>query len=166
MTVTGCSPHNSNPEVGNIVVKATVFRINLIIDGAPISSRARTHHSHYQTSRLLTSSLCRCPRPPHNPVYPRSLDPSVLVFSLSLHRHPCICVLFSSRFICFNYIQQRTSTQDWCVYDNRDSDSVSVISPFLRFSLTFPHRCIVITTLPYAYLLEIDVSKCVTMTSE
>jgi hypothetical protein len=35
---------------------------------------------------------------PDNPVYPRSLDPSVLVFSLSLYRHPTICILFGSRF--------------------------------------------------------------------
>ncbi len=32
---------------------------------------------------------------PYNPVYPRGLDPSVLVFSLSLYRHPSICILFT-----------------------------------------------------------------------
>jgi hypothetical protein len=37
-----------------------------------------------------------------NPVYARCLDPSVLAFSLSLHRHPFICILFSSRFTCYN----------------------------------------------------------------
>ena len=35
---------------------------------------------------------------PHNPVYVSRLDPSVLAFSLSLYRHPSICILFSSRF--------------------------------------------------------------------
>jgi len=38
---------------------------------------------------------------PRNPVYVRSLDPSVLVISLSLHRHPFVCMLFSSRFTCY-----------------------------------------------------------------
>ncbi len=33
------------------------LRINLNIDGVPISSKSHTHLSHSQTSRLLTSSL-------------------------------------------------------------------------------------------------------------
>ncbi len=32
----------------------------------------------------------------------RRLDPSVLAISLSLHRHPFVCFLFSSRFTCYN----------------------------------------------------------------
>ena len=40
-------------KVDNILVKATALRINLYIDGAPIGSRAHTHPSHSQTSRLL-----------------------------------------------------------------------------------------------------------------
>jgi hypothetical protein len=39
---------------------------------------------------------------PRNPVYARRLDSSVLVISLSLHRHPFVCILFSSRFTCYN----------------------------------------------------------------
>ncbi len=35
-------------------------------------------------------------------MYVRSLDPSVLEFSLSLYRHPIICILFSSRFTSYN----------------------------------------------------------------
>jgi hypothetical protein len=35
----------------------TTLRINLNIDGVPITSRTHTHPSHSQTSRLLTSSL-------------------------------------------------------------------------------------------------------------
>ncbi len=35
-------------------------------------------------------------------MYARSLDPSVLVFSLSLYRHPIICILFRSRFTSYN----------------------------------------------------------------
>jgi hypothetical protein len=39
---------------------------------------------------------------PHNPLYVRRLDPSVLSFSLSSHRHPSICILFSSHFTSYN----------------------------------------------------------------
>ncbi len=44
-------------KVGSTLVKDEVLRINLNIDGAPITSRTHTHSSHSQTSRLLTSSL-------------------------------------------------------------------------------------------------------------
>ncbi len=43
--------------VGNILVKTTVLRINLNIDGVSITLKSHTHPSHSQTSRLLTSSL-------------------------------------------------------------------------------------------------------------
>jgi hypothetical protein len=39
------------------LVKVTILRINLNLDGSPISSKSDTHPSHSQTSRLLTSSL-------------------------------------------------------------------------------------------------------------
>ena len=35
-------------------------------------------------------SIFRCPSPPRNPVYTRRVDPSVLAFSLSSHRHSYI----------------------------------------------------------------------------
>ncbi len=44
-------------KVGSTLAKAAALRINLNIDGAPITSRTHTHTSHSQTSRLLTSSL-------------------------------------------------------------------------------------------------------------
>jgi hypothetical protein len=44
-------------KVGSTLAKAATLRINLNIDGAPITSRTHTHPSHSQTSRLLTSSL-------------------------------------------------------------------------------------------------------------
>ena len=44
-------------KVGSTLTKAAVLRINLNIDGTPITSRTHTHPSHSQTSRLLTSSL-------------------------------------------------------------------------------------------------------------
>jgi hypothetical protein len=43
--------------VGSTLAKAAALRINLNIDGAPITSRTHTHPSHLQTPRLLTSSL-------------------------------------------------------------------------------------------------------------
>ena len=44
-------------KVGLALVKAEVLRINLNLDGAPITFKSHTHPSHSQTSRLLTSSL-------------------------------------------------------------------------------------------------------------
>jgi hypothetical protein len=44
-------------KIGNILAKAAALRITLNIDGAPLTSRSRTHPSHSQTSRLVTSSL-------------------------------------------------------------------------------------------------------------
>jgi hypothetical protein len=43
--------------VGNIVTEASVVRVNLNLDGAPIASSSHTHPSYSQTSHLLTSSL-------------------------------------------------------------------------------------------------------------
>jgi hypothetical protein len=42
---------------GNLLVETADLRINLNLDGAPITSKSHTHPSHSQTSRLLTSSL-------------------------------------------------------------------------------------------------------------
>ena len=39
---------------------------------------------------------------PLNPVYVRCLDPSVLSFSLSLYRHPSMCILFTFRLDSYN----------------------------------------------------------------
>ena len=44
-------------KVDSTLAKAAALRINLNIDGTPITSRTHTHPSHSQTSRLLTSSL-------------------------------------------------------------------------------------------------------------
>jgi hypothetical protein len=43
--------------VGLTLGKTPALRINLNLDGAPITSKSHTHPSHSQTSRLLTSSL-------------------------------------------------------------------------------------------------------------
>ncbi len=44
-------------KVGSTLGKDKVLRVNLNLDGEPITSRTHTHPSHSQTSRLLTSSL-------------------------------------------------------------------------------------------------------------
>ncbi len=44
-------------KVDSSLVKAAAIRVNLNIDGAPITSRSHTHPSDSQASRLLTSSL-------------------------------------------------------------------------------------------------------------
>ncbi len=50
------SPHLKS-KCGNLLTKTEVLRINLNLDGTPITSKSHTHPSHSQTSRLLTSSL-------------------------------------------------------------------------------------------------------------
>ncbi len=44
-------------KVGSTLTKDAALRVNLNIDGTPITSRTHTHPSHSKTSRLLTSSL-------------------------------------------------------------------------------------------------------------
>jgi hypothetical protein len=51
------SVHLKN-KVGLVLAKAASLRITLNFDGAPIIFTSHTHPSHWQTSRLLTSSLC------------------------------------------------------------------------------------------------------------
>jgi hypothetical protein len=48
-------PNNLDQSHNNTETAAS--RINLNIDGAPITSKTHTHPSHSQTSRILTSSL-------------------------------------------------------------------------------------------------------------
>ena len=44
-------------KVNSTLSKTVVLRVNLNLDGTPITSRIHTHPSDSQTSRLLTSSL-------------------------------------------------------------------------------------------------------------
>jgi hypothetical protein len=44
-------------QVDSTLTKTSALRININIDGTPITSKTHTHPSHSQTSRLLTSSL-------------------------------------------------------------------------------------------------------------
>jgi hypothetical protein len=82
----------------------------------PLASRSHSHPSHSQTSLLLVSSLSLGVPVPHttqcNTLYPSRADPSVLAFSLSLHRHPYICILFSSRFI-YSSLKKKSRDVSW-----------------------------------------------------
>jgi hypothetical protein len=49
--------HQLKGKVGLVLAKTVALRINLNLDGEPITSKSHTHPSHSQTSRLLTSSL-------------------------------------------------------------------------------------------------------------
>ncbi len=89
-------------KVDNTLVKTAVSRVNLNLDGTPITSRTHTHTSHSETYRLLTSYLSLgvpVPTVPQGTQCVRSVDFSTLVFSLSSHRHWYIGLIFSSRFI-------------------------------------------------------------------
>ncbi len=95
--------------------KVVTLCTSLNIDGVTITSKTHTHPSHSQTSRLLTSSLSLgvpVPRTTYTTqcirgvqisqfqflVFPR-VDFSVLVFSLSSHRHSYIGLVFRSHFL-------------------------------------------------------------------
>jgi hypothetical protein len=70
-------------------------------------------------------------------------DPSVLVCSLSLYRHPSqIYILVRSRFTSYYKRKSSTSLMYLSVYKSRDIASESAPSPSPRSSLTYVHRCI------------------------
>ena len=54
---------------------------------------------HSKLSPINLVSIFGCSSSPYNPVYTRRVGPSVLVFSLSFHRHPHICISFTYHFI-------------------------------------------------------------------
>jgi hypothetical protein len=85
---------------------------------------------------------------PHNPVYVRRLGPSILEFSLSLHRHPSICILFSSRFTSYN--EQIMSHTVCCPHVN-SSSLRSVTS-----SLTIPSKSHSLITLTNLSTINLD----------
>ncbi len=78
----------------------TVARCSPHIDGVPITFRSHSPITLSNLSSLNLVSIFRCSSPPHNPVYPRRVDPSTLVFSLQVHyTDSYISILFSSRLI-------------------------------------------------------------------
>jgi hypothetical protein len=75
--------------VGNIITKSATLRINLNLDGSPIVPKSHTHPS-FTLANFSSFNLVfvfRCSSSTTNPVSVRSVDSSVLVFSLSSHRY-------------------------------------------------------------------------------
>ena len=58
------------------------------------------HNTDTISFRLFRSRFLRYNKQNIHPVYVRHVDPSVLSFSLSLNRHPHICIRFTSPFFC------------------------------------------------------------------
>ena len=78
-------------KIGSILAKAAALRINLNVDGAPISSRAQTHTPLPRTklSPPIQSPLLRYPLPRHPLPLVRDCDLlQLLALSLSPQRHP------------------------------------------------------------------------------
>ena len=72
----------------------------IVVWCSPHRSSLRSVKSSSNLLSLNLVSIFRCSSPPHNPVYVSRVDPSVLGFSLSLHRHYQIhCVSYFYRDI-------------------------------------------------------------------
>ena len=66
---------NLKGKVGSTLVKTTVLRINLNIDGTPITSKTHIHPSHSQNiSSINLVFIFRCFSSPINPVYTSRVD--------------------------------------------------------------------------------------------
>jgi len=65
--------------------------------------------------------------------YGHPTDPTGLVISLSLHRHPFVCISFSSRFTCYN--KYTSSSALALLIHNKQLPSVCEACKFLSFSL-------------------------------
>ncbi len=101
-TVARCSLPTWDLSVGIFLVKTTVRPIILNIDEVPVTSSLVITHSPITLANLSSVNLVsifRCSSSPHNPVYVRRVVQSVLVFSLSSHRHSCGSLLLSSHSI-------------------------------------------------------------------
>jgi hypothetical protein len=113
-------------KIGNMLTKVSSLRITLNIDSIGMFRPIRVDHTNCLRVAIKTHSfrrytysvtishspitlanlssinlvfIFRCSSSPRNPVYVSRVDPSVLSFSLSSHRHSYISFLFSSRFL-------------------------------------------------------------------
>ena len=77
-------------------------------------------------------------------MYARRLDPSVLVISLSLHRHPFVCIIFSSHFTSYNkYILKfKPDLVDNEKTDTKDQKATSVYTMDTNYTLTDVSKCV------------------------
>jgi hypothetical protein len=87
-------------QVGHLLTKDATLRINLNIDGTPISFHIT--HSPFTLSNLSSLNLVfifSCSSPPRNPVSVRRVDLADLDLSRSSHQHSYLSILFSPRFV-------------------------------------------------------------------
>ena len=64
----------------------------------------------------------------------RSLNPFVLTFSLSLHQHPYICILCSSRFISYNKDRTLSVCEDFRSFSVAFTESLITSTPLFMYS--------------------------------
>jgi hypothetical protein len=86
--------------VGSILAKAAVLRINLNLDGAPITSKSHTLPltlANFSSINLVF--VLRCSSFTTNPVSVRRVDSSFLVFSLSSYRYSYISLLIHKSYL-------------------------------------------------------------------
>jgi hypothetical protein len=100
-------------------------------------------------------SIFRCPRPPLNPVYPRSLVCSFLAFSLSLHRRPCICIVFRFRF---TYYNKHTKNPFPILLLHGNCEKRRAVDVITRHPCIFRQTCLSFTT-TQTVLLEKSLGK-------
>ena len=85
------SHSSSLRSTNHILSKAAALRINLNIDGEPISFRSHTHPSHTQESRLSPIKLVSIVRCSRSLMYVRHLDPVTSSLSNVLFERIGIC---------------------------------------------------------------------------
>jgi hypothetical protein len=96
-------------KVGSTLAKAAALRVNLDLDGAPITSRTHTHPSHSQKISCINLVIIfRCSSSPNNQVHVRRVDFSGLVFSLSSHRHSGVLLPTEIKSKCGNILPRTT----------------------------------------------------------
>jgi hypothetical protein len=115
----------------------------------PLVSYATDQVSCLRCGHRPTTKLNIIPTHATQSVYVRRLDPSVLAFSLSLYRHPSVCILFRSYCVSFNKLWTKQNTLEVLVifilmqiYTNTRKKVFVVISynvtcPFLGFRLCY-----------------------------
>jgi hypothetical protein len=90
------SPHRSNPAPSP---RLQLYGLILTLTEYPSLKVTHSPITLANLSSINLVSIFRCSSPPRNPVYVRCVDPSVLVFRLTSHRHSYICLIFNSHFI-------------------------------------------------------------------
>jgi hypothetical protein len=82
----------------------------LVVSVSPTTCSVQNSNIHVRVEvNRREVSFFRCSIPPSNPVYPRRVDPSSLVSSLSSYRHSYIGLLFNSHFVHTLFLDHKQS---------------------------------------------------------